>query len=55
MVTIIKKGTPLTEVDKKVKAALKRQKKPHVTDFAGKMKWGKDPVEYQRELRDEWG
>lgn len=42
---------------KQIKEALGKVKqtgKPlNVTLFSGKMKWGQDPVEYQRDLRGE--
>lgn len=56
MVTVIKKGTPPEQIRKLVAEASEKNvaKKPHVTDFFGKIKTGIDPVEYQRKLRDEW-
>ena len=32
----------------------KIKSKKTLADFAGKMKWKGDPVEYQKKIRDEW-
>jgi len=50
MVTIIKKGTPKEQIDEVVsKTAQKDIKK-----YAGALKIDIDPLEYQKQMRDEW-
>jgi hypothetical protein len=54
MVTVIKKGTSAKEVKKRVDAAISKASKKDIMKFAGKLKITIDPLEYQRQLRDEW-
>lgn len=55
MVITIKKGDDKKEIEAAVKRLEKKQAKPRLSDFYGKMK-GKfgDGVEYQNKIRNEW-
>lgn len=50
MVTVINKKMPIKTIIKKVKQA-KPKRKVDLTQYAGKINWDVDPIEYQRELR----
>lgn len=54
MVTIIKKGTPKEEIKKRVDEAISKSPKKDIMKYAGKLKTDIDPLEYQRQMRDEW-
>lgn len=54
MVTIIKKGTPKEEAKKFVDEAVAKAGKKDLRKFAGFLKTEIDPMEYQKQLRDEW-
>lgn len=54
MVTIIKKGTPKEEIKKRVNEVISKSPKRDIMKYAGKLKTDIDPLEYQRQMRDEW-
>jgi malic enzyme len=54
MVTIIKKGASNAAIQRKIKKALKGKKKLSIMDFAGLLKSKIDPLEFQKQMRDEW-
>lgn len=54
MVTIIKKGTPKEEIKKRVDKAISKSPKRNLMKYAGKLKSDIDPLEYQKQMRDEW-
>ena len=54
MVTIIKKGTSKEEIKKQVDKAISKTPKKDITKYAGKLRTDIDPLEYQRQMRDEW-
>lgn len=54
MVTIIKKGASIEEIRRKIEKALKGKRKMSIMDFAGSLKSDIDPLEFQKQIRDEW-
>lgn len=54
MVTIIKKGTPKEEIKKKINEAVYKATKRDIKQYAGALKMDIDPLEYQKQIRDEW-
>ena len=54
MVTVIKKGTPTEEIKKRVDEAISKAPKKDIMKYAGKLQTDIDPLEYQRQMRDEW-
>ena len=54
MITVIKKGTPKEEVNKKLNEAIKKTSKTSILKHAGTLTTDIDPIDYQRQLRDEW-
>jgi hypothetical protein len=54
MVTIIKKGTPKEEIKRRVNEVVSKASKKDITKYAGALKMDIDPLEYQRQMRDEW-
>jgi hypothetical protein len=54
MVTIIKKGTPKEEIKRRVNEVISKSPKRDIMKYAGKLKTDIDPLEYQRQMRDEW-
>ena len=54
MVTIIKKGTPLKEIKKKIDSIVSKSKDNGIMKHAGKLKIDVDPLVYQRQMRNEW-
>ncbi len=54
MVTIIKKGTPLTEIRKQINEIIYRSKDKGILKYAGKLKLDIDPLDFQIEIRNEW-
>ena len=54
MVTVIKKGTPSDEIKKKVNEAISKAPKSDIMKYAGKLQTDIDPLEYQKQMRDEW-
>jgi len=54
MVTVIKKGTPKDEIRKKIDAVVSQTPKKSIKEYAGVLKTAIDPLEYQKQIRDEW-
>lgn len=59
MVTVIKKGTPKEEIKKRINEIVSKASKRDIMKYAGKLKMAAgdcpiDPLEYQRQMRDEW-
>ncbi len=54
MVTIIKKGTPTKEIKKRINDAVSKSHSKNIKKYAGKLKLDIDPIEYQRQMRNEW-
>ena len=54
MVTIIKKGTSKEEAKKLIDEAVAKAGKKDLRKYAGILKTDIDPLEYQKQIRDEW-
>jgi hypothetical protein len=54
MVTVIKKGTPKEEIKKRINEVVSKTSKRDIMKYAGKLKTSIDPLEYQKQIRDEW-
>lgn len=54
MVTVIKKGTPLKKMKELLIKAFSKVPKKDLKDYAGILDTDIDPLEYQKEMRDEW-
>lgn len=54
MVYKIEQKTPKKKFDKLVDAANKKHQKTSLKEFSGLLKFEKDPLEIQKELRNEW-
>ena len=54
MVTVIKKGTSKEEIKQKIDAVVAKAPKKDIMPYAGKLITDIDPVEYQRQIRNEW-
>lgn len=58
MITIIKKGTSASEMQKQMKEALKKasdsNRKKDISPFFGKINLKIDAIEYQKKMRNEW-
>ncbi len=54
MVTIIKKGTPRDEIKKRITNAVSKSRKRDIKKYAGKLKLEVDPLDYQKQMRNEW-
>ena len=55
MVTVIKKGIPLSEMIQKLnKLVLKKNQGFQSKKYSGKIKTKIDPLSYQKNLRNEW-
>ncbi len=54
MVTIIKKGTSKDDIKKKIKEAFDKKPVSDILRYAGTLKTKIDPLEYQKQMRDEW-
>ncbi|WP_158267477.1 hypothetical protein [Adhaeribacter arboris] len=53
MVTIIKKGTPKDKIKKRVAEVVAKVPKNGIRQYAGKLPMEIDPLEYQRNVRNE--
>jgi hypothetical protein len=53
MVLILKKGASKLEI-KKIEKQLNTLKSKDISKYCGKIKLKKDPLQIQKELRDEW-
>ena len=54
MVTIIKKGTPRQEAKKLINEVVAKAGKKDLRKYAGILKTDIDPLEYQKQIRNEW-
>jgi hypothetical protein len=54
MITIIKKGTPRDEIKRRLDKIISKKTSSNILKYAGKLKTVIDPVEYQKQMRDEW-
>jgi hypothetical protein len=54
MVTIIKKGTSLQSIKKKISAVKVRKKGLDAKKYLGVLKTSIDPLQYQTDMRNEW-
>ncbi len=54
MVTIIKKGTSIREIKKKINEAVSKSQGRNIKKYAGKLKLEIDPLKIQKKMRDEW-
>ncbi|MGV3538693.1 MAG: hypothetical protein ACO1OQ_02720 [Rufibacter sp.] len=54
MVTVIKKGASKEEIRKQLAAVIPQSSKKNILEFAGKLKTAINPLEYQKQMRDEW-
>ncbi len=54
MVTIIKKGTPRDEIKKRITIAVSKSRKRDISKYAGVLKLEINPLDYQKQMRDEW-
>ncbi len=54
MVTIIKKGTPTDEIKKRITNAVSKSRKGNILKYAGKLNLKVDPLDYQKQMRNEW-
>ncbi len=54
MATIIKKGTPIKEIRKRVNKVVAKNRKKDIRKYAGILKADIDPLAYQKQLRNEW-
>jgi hypothetical protein len=54
MVTVIKKGTPKEEIKKRINEVVTKTPKQDIMQYAGKLQMDVDPLEYQKQMRDEW-
>jgi hypothetical protein len=51
---ILKKGVSLEEIFDQIKASNPPQKKHDFAKYVGKIKFKKDPLTIQKQMRDEW-
>lgn len=54
MTNIIKKGTSLEGIKKRLKTVISKFQDRDILKFAGTSKTDIDPLKYQIEMRDEW-
>ncbi len=54
MVTVIKKGTPVKKMKKLLNDAFSETPKKNIRKFAGILQNNIDPLEYQKQMRNEW-
>lgn len=54
MSIILTKGVSLEEINNQVKASNPPQKKHNFDKYVGKLKFKKDPLIIQQEMRNEW-
>ncbi len=54
MATVIKKGTPKSEVLESIRKAVQSKPSKEITELAGTLKSKVDPLEYQKKIRNEW-
>lgn len=54
MVTVIKKGTSKDEIKKQIDEVVSKAPKKDIRKYAGKLTIDIDPLEYQKQMRNEW-
>lgn len=54
MITIIKRGTSKEEIRKRVNEAISKAPQKDIMKYAGQLKMDIDPLEHQKNLRNEW-
>jgi hypothetical protein len=54
MVTVIKRGTPIKKMKRLLNKAFSHAPKKNIRKYAGVLKTDIDPLEYQKQMRDEW-
>ena len=54
MVTVIKKGTPIEKMKKLMNEAFSKSPKKDIRKYAGILKSDIDPLEFQKQMRNEW-
>ena len=54
MITIIKKGASIEEMRKLLNKAFSKVPQKNVRKYAGALKTDIDPLEYQKQMRNEW-
>lgn len=54
LVTIIKKGTPKTEIKRRMDEVIARGRKSNILKYAGILKTDIEPITYQNDVRNEW-
>jgi len=54
MVTIIKKGSPKDEIRKRINKVVSKSQKKDIRKYAGILKTDIDPIDYQKNMRNEW-
>ncbi|MGK7391086.1 MAG: hypothetical protein ACNS60_12075 [Candidatus Cyclobacteriaceae bacterium M2_1C_046] len=54
MVTVIKKGTPIDKMKKLLNEAFSKTPKKNIRKYAGVLQTDIDPLDYQKQMRNEW-
>ena len=54
MVTVIKKGTPIDKMKKLLNEAFSKTPKKNIRKYAGILQTDINPLEYQKQMRNEW-
>lgn len=54
MVTVIRKGTPMEKMKKLLNDAFAQTPLKNIRKYAGVLNTDIDPLEYQRQMRNEW-
>jgi len=54
MITVIKKGTPIKKMKELMDKAFSKSAKNDIRKYAGILKTEIDPLEYQKQMRNEW-
>ncbi|ELR68862.1 hypothetical protein C900_05688 [Fulvivirga imtechensis AK7] len=54
MITIIKRGTPIEKMKQLLNEAFSKTPKKNIKKYAGVLKTDIDPLEYQKQMRNEW-
>jgi hypothetical protein len=54
MVTVIRKNTPIPKIRKLIKELRPKQTKDGLIALSGKLVLTRDPVGWQKKVRDEW-
>lgn len=54
MVTIIRRGTPIDKMRKLLNEAFSKAPEKNIKKYAGVLHTDIDPLEYQKQMRNEW-